>query len=345
MNKIIYKDCNNIYQEYKKNLNKILGKKILITGGGGFLLSYLVFLLILLNNKNKKKVKITIIDKYFNKSNKNFKFFKNNNVKIINKDISTLNIKEKYEYIIHGASIASPVFYKKFPIETINSNVNGLLNVLSLNKKNKKLKSLIFMSSSEIYGDPDNKNIPTSENYLGNVSCIGPRACYDESKRLGETISKIFYNKYKFPIKIVRPFNVYGPGQKLDDGRIMPDIMNSVVNKKDITLYSNGKSTRSFCYISDQIRGILTILFNGKNGEAYNVGNDKEINIFQLSKLVVKLSKQKIKIKFKKSFDKTFNIDNPKRRCPKLNKIYNINKWRPKMSLKNGIKNTLKFYT
>ena len=303
---------------------------------------FLVYLLIYFNKKNKRKINIHVIDKNTKKFD-NFKHDKN--LKLIKTDINKkLKFNIQYDYIIHGASIASPVFYKKKPLETIYSNVNGLLNILENYKFSKKLKSIIFMSSSEIYGDPNLKNIPTKETYNGNVSCIGPRACYDESKRLGETISTIFFNKHRVPIKIIRPFNVYGPGQNLKDKRIFPDLMNNIKMNKDIVLYSDGTPTRSFCYISDQIRGIIEVLFKGKNGEPYNIGNNEEISIKKLAKLAVKISKKKLNIKMKSNMDKTFNTDSPKRRCPDIKKMYSLNKWRPKINLKTGLLRTINYY-
>ncbi len=346
INKIIRSDSIDIISEYKQLLKKFLGKNILVTGGGGFLLSFFVKLLIIFNDQNKKKISVTIIDKYLDKKNPNFKVFKKSkNIIIIKKDISLIRkFKQNYDYIIHGASIASPVVYKKYPLETVKSNVNGLLNILESYKKNKKIKSILFMSSSEIYGDPDNQNIPTDEHYNGNVSCSGPRACYDESKRLGETLSTIFFNKYKLPIKIIRPFNVYGPGQSLKDGRIIPDIVSKILKNQNIILYSDGKSTRSFCYISDQIRGLIEIMFNGKNGEAYNVGNNKEISISKVSEVALRIANTRIKIKKKMSKDKTFNIDNPKRRCPNINKLNKLNNWKPKIDLRFGLIKTINSY-
>jgi UDP-glucuronate decarboxylase len=342
MNEIIKKDCIEIYKEYYINLKKLSGKKILITGGSGFLLSYLTYLLIYYNQQNKKKIDIHVIDQNIKK----FTNFKNDkNLKLTNADISKkIKFKTKYDYIIHGASIASPVYYKKKPLETINSNVNGLVNILENYKSSKKPKSIVFMSSSEIYGDPDKKNIPTKETYNGNVSCTGPRACYDESKRLGETISKIFHDKYNTPIKIVRPFNVYGPGQNLNDKRIFPDLMNGIKRNKDIILFSDGTPTRSFCYISDQIRGILEVLFKGKNGESYNIGNTQEISIKNLAKLAIKISKKKLRVIMKSNLDKTFNVDCPKRRCPDIKKIYNLSKWKPKIKLETGLSKTINYY-
>ena len=342
MNNIIKNDCIDIYEEYIKDLKKLSGKKILVTGGSGFLLSYLVYLFLYFNEKNKSKIHIHVLDRDIKK----FEDFKNHKyLKLMKADISKKqNLSKNYHYIIHGASIASPVLYKKKPLQTITSNVDGLLNILSKYKKSKTLKSMIFMSSSEIYGDPDNKNIPTKETYKGNVSCVGPRACYDESKRLGETISSVFFNKYNIPIKIVRPFNVYGPGQSLNDKRILPDLMNNIKINKDIILYSDGTPTRSFCYISDQIRGILEVLFRGKNGEPYNVGNTEEISIKKIAKIAVKLSGKKLDIKIKINSDKTFNTDSPKRRCPNIDKIFALNKWKPKINLENGLLRTINYY-
>ncbi len=342
MNNIIKNDCIEIYNEYINDLKKLSGKKILITGGTGFLLSYLIYLFIYFNEKNKKKIDIHVLDQ----NTKKFKDINHHkNLTLIKADITKKKIfNTKYNYIIHGASIASPVFYKKKPLETISANVNGLINILENYKSSKTLKSMIFMSSSEIYGDPDRKNIPTKESYKGNVSCVGPRACYDESKRLGETISTIFYDKFNVPIKIVRPFNVYGPGQSLKDKRIFPDLMNNIKRNKDIVLYSDGTPTRSFCYISDQIRGILEVLFRGKNGEPYNIGNTKEISMKKLADLAVKISEKKLKVKLKLNLDKTFNTDSPKRRCPNLDKIYNLNKWEPKIKLEIGLLRTINYY-
>ena len=342
MNKIIKNDCKDIYKEYIKDLKKLSGKKILVTGGSGFLLSYLIYLFLHFNEKNKSKIDIHVLDQDI----KRFEDFKNNKyLKLMKADISKKqNLIKNYHYIIHGASIASPVLYKKKPLETITSNVDGLINILNGYKNSKTLKSMIFMSSSEIYGDPDNKNIPTKESYKGSVSCVGPRACYDESKRLGETISTVFLNKYKVPIKIVRPFNVYGPGQSLKDKRIFPDLMNNIKYNKEIILYSDGTPTRSFCYISDQIRGIIEVLFKGKNGEPYNIGNNEEISIKKLAKLAVKISKKKLNIKMKSNMDKTFNTDSPKRRCPDIKKMYSLNKWRPKINLKTGLLRTINYY-
>ena len=180
------------------------------------------------------------------------------------------------DYIIHGASIASPVYYRRFPLETIKVNVEGTARMLDLTRAT-GAKSMLFLSSSEIYGDPDPQFIPTSEEYNGNVSCTGPRACYDESKRLGETLCATYFRLHAAPVKTIRPFNVYGPGQRLDDQRIIPDLVSAALNGGPITLFSDGRPTRSFCYARDFAAALLLVLLSSENGEAFNIGNDEEI--------------------------------------------------------------------
>ena len=343
---VIRNDCQKILYEYRRQIFKFHGKNILITGGGGFLLSYFCDLIYEINLNTNKKVNLYIVDFFYNGFPPRLKKFRDNsNIFFVKKDIFKNKLKKKFNYIIHGASIASPVFYRKYPLETINANINGLIKLLDENKKNKSLECFLYMSTSEVYGSPDNKNIPTNENYNGNVSFTGPRACYDESKRLGETISILYNKRYQLPIKIIRPFNVYGPGQNLKDGRIMPDLLNSIINNRNLILYSNGKATRSFCYISDQIRGILEIIFFGKNANAYNVGNNEEISINNLSLKLIKISRKNLNVIYKKSLDKNYTTDNPLRRCPDLSKIKSLNKWKPKIFLDEGLKRTLKYYS
>ena len=180
------------------------------------------------------------------------------------------------DFIIHAASIASPPTYRKFPIKTVDVNYQGTKNLLELAKE-KNVKSMLLLSSSEIYGDPE--VIPTPESYRGKVSCTGPRACYDESKRLAETISILYFQQFNIPIKIARPFNVYGPYLNLNDGRIIPDFMNNAMNKSEIIIHSDGTPTRSFCYVTDAINGFFKLLFSKHDGVICNVGNDQEISV------------------------------------------------------------------
>ncbi|HYE10091.1 MAG TPA: NAD-dependent epimerase/dehydratase family protein, partial [Patescibacteria group bacterium] len=258
-------------------------------------------------------------------------------ITIINKDVSKpLDIDIKPDYIIHCAGIASPTVYRKFPIETIEVNVMGLKNLLELARKS-DVKSFLSFSTSEIYGNPTPENIPTSEAYNGNVSCTGPRACYDESKRLGETLCVNYYNQYGIPIKVVRPFNVYGPGLRLDDRRVIPDYFMDAFLQRKIVLLSDGKPTRSFCYISDATTGFIKALLSDHNGEAFNIGNDEiEISMMDLAKYVAEIVGD-VEIEHQDSMEKNYLADNPQRRCPDLTKSKNLLGYCPSVNLKEGL--------
>lgn len=344
---IILDDCVKISSEFIKYKSKLKNKTIVITGGAGFLLSYFCDLIYTFNFKYQLNIKLIIYDKFVLGFPQRLEKFKNyKNIKFVKKDLSKkFKIDTNCHYFIHGASIASPSFYRQFPIDTIKVNVTALLNILDqFTIRKKKIKSLIFMSSSEVYGDPYKKFIPTKETYNGNVSFTGPRACYDESKRIGETICVNYWSEKKLPIKIIRPFNVFGPGQNLKDKRIIPDILNSLTKKKDIYLYSDGTPKRSLCYISDQVRGILLVMLKGVNGESYNVGNNQMQSISSIVKLFLNISKLKVKVMFKKSKDVNYTKDNPQSRCPDIFKIGKTLNWKPKTSVKEGIRKTLTYY-
>src|SRR5690606_30618770 len=191
-------------------------------------------------------------------------------------------------FIVHAGSIASPIYYRQHPIETMDANVNGLRSLLEYaraqSEKGKPVEGFLFYSSSEIYGDPTPENIPTPETYRGNVSCTGPRACYDESKRYGETLCVNFARRHGIPVKVARPFNHYGPGLKLTDGRLIPDLARDILAGRDIALLSDGSPKRTFCYVADAIAGYYLLLTEGASGEAYNIGTETpEISVADLA--------------------------------------------------------------
>ena len=348
---IIEEDLLLIINKLTDKLNKLTGKTILITGSSGFLCSYIVDTLAKWNeSKNhKKKCRLICLDNNITGPSGRLKHLsKRKDVEFISHDVSKpLRIQKKVDFIIHGASIASPSIYRKFPLETIDANVNGTRNILELSKK-MKVKKVLVMSTSEIYGDPSKENIPTKETYNGNVSYAGPRSCYDESKRLAETLCYIYKDKFGIPVNTIRPFNVFGPGQRLDDKRIIPDLMSAIINNKPIILYSDGKATRSFCYISDAIVAILLILLNKNNNQqGFNVGNDEiEISMKNLANLMLKVGGgvipgSKSKVIYKKSLDKYYNSDNPQRRAPDLSTTKFTLDWEPEVNLYDALKRTL----
>ena len=329
-------DIEKIYNNTKKFINKFSDKKILITGGNGFLGKYFVKVFLEYNKFLKKPLKLVVLDLKIKKNDK----INDSNVTYIEKDVSkNFSIKKKIDFIIHAAGIASPFYYRKKPIETLEVSIEGTKNCLDLARKYKS--KFIFFSSSEIYGDPDKKNIPTKEAYRGNVSTLGPRACYDESKRLGETLCYIYNNKYNLDINIIRPFNVYGPGMKQKDYRIFPNFISNILNNKKINIYGTGKQTRTYCYITDAIEGFIRVLCYGKKGEVYNIGNtDPEISVSQIFKVLNKIHNEKIHSKFIKH-PKSYPSDEPQRRCPDLTKAKTHLNYRPKVKLEDGLINFL----
>ena len=331
----------------KSKLEIFASSNVLITGAAGFLGSHFCHFFHNLNQGFEDQLSINIfaIDNFKRGKPIWIKRFENfQNFQVINSDIVEMKDFPEADFIIHAASIASPIFYRKYPIETMDANVIGLRNLLNHAKQN-PCKSLLYFSTSEIYGDPDSSNIPPKESYRGNVSCVGPRACYDESKRYGETLCINFFNQFEIPIKIVRPFNNYGPGLSINDGRVISDFFRDALNNKNIQLFSNGKATRTFCYVSDAIYGYLLALMSNFNGEVFNIGNPHpEISIEDLATKIIKITNKNLSIIKSVNEDKNYLTDNPQRRCPDISKATKFLNFKPKISLDEGLKKTLKYY-
>lgn len=310
-------------------------KKILIVGGGGFIGSYLTNTLLSKKLNNNFTIYVLdiirpiLLDDQIDK--KKFFFVKKNLYKINN-----FNIKKKFDLIIHLAGIPSPIFYKKKPLETFNLNLQLTEKILKFAKINKS--KFVYFSSSEIYGNPDNKNIPTKESYQGKVSSISDRSCYDESKRGGETLTYIYKNLFNMDNKIIRPFNFYGCGMRKNDGRIIPKFFQTALNMNKIFVFSDGKQTRTYCDIIDAIPVIIYICFFGKSF-VYNVGNSQnEISAYGLAQKIRKtINNKKIKI-YKVNYPKNYPSDEPRRRCPNIDKITKEFRYRPKINLRTGLK-------
>jgi UDP-glucuronate decarboxylase len=354
---VIYDDINAIKQRVSDELDLLAGKNVLITGGAGFLGYMFVHLLAQIGDDDgRAPINLTVFEN-FSRGRKSWldKFSMRENVKVVEHDItSPLPIgMPRFSYIIHAASIASPTYYRLYPIETIDANVNGLRYLLDYSKNRSEAREsilgMLYFSSSEIYGDPSPDAIPTVETYRGLVSCTGPRACYDESKRLGETLCVNFSKKYDLPITIARPFNNYGPGLDINDRRLLPDLARDILSGRDIVLHSDGKSTRTFCYVSDAITGYLKILTKGKPGESYNIGTETpEISVGEFTSMVAKIGSDLFgyngKIINKASNDNAYLTDNPNRRCPNIHKARSELGYSPEVSLEDGLFRTLIWY-
>lgn len=333
----IQEDVKTIARNLGDISKKFSGKTLLISGGAGFLGKYFLRTFQYLNNRVlAKPVRVISIDNLIT-GDRDEAFKNDSNILDVWADVTQpLPVREPIDYIIHAAGLASPVYYQKYPLETIESAVTGAKNLLELARKNPKLEGFLFFSSSEIYGDPDPSAVPTPETYFGHVSSVGPRACYDESKRLTETICTIYHQKYGVPVTMVRPFNVFGPGMKHDDRRVVPMFAYQALNGQTLTVHGDGHQTRTFCYISDAINGFLRVLLLGKPGEAYNIGNDdNEISMRNFAGLFSEFvpgAKYQLV-----AYPPTYPAGEPQRRCPDLTKAKKQLKYEPRVSMRAGL--------
>jgi dTDP-glucose 4,6-dehydratase/UDP-glucuronate decarboxylase len=344
---IIREDTDQVVSEMHEALRPLAGTTFLVTGAAGFLCSYFLDVIAALNRKGRHApCRVIALDNgRTGLADRTAHLAEDPNFNFVSCDVSQpFDLGERVDWIIHGASIASPTFYRRFPLETIDVNVSGTRQMLELSRQ-RGARSMLYLSSSEIYGDPESAAIPTPEEYRGHVSCTGPRACYDESKRLGETLCVSYYRLYRTPVKIVRPFNVYGPGQRLDDRRIIPDLMAAAIKKQAIVLYSDGTATRAFCYIRDFVRGALYVLMSRADGEAFNVGNDEEVSIRTLAELVADIAAPpRSSVDYRSSGDRDYLTDNPLRRCPDLRKLRSLVAYNPEINIREGLTRTLRSY-
>lgn len=352
-NEVLNDDMLYIFSKLSsKEKSKLQNSTVLITGCGGFLGYYFMHFFSSVSDELGIK-KIIGLDNYLTGSSSFLDEISRQNSKvkiekfdIITDDIAHIQGANEVDFIIHGASIASPIFYRKYPLETIDANITGLRRLLDFYSK-KDIKGFLFFSSSEIYGDPFADFIPTREDYRGNVATMGPRACYDEAKRFGETICYLYNEKFGVPARIARPFNNYGPGMNINDKRLPADFAKCVHENQDLIIHSDGKPSRTFCYVADAIMGYLKVLLHNKF-DVFNIGIDKpEISVREFAELYLKNAKQVYeyngKIVFKVSDDKEYLTDNPNRRCPNISKAKEYLDFNPSIYVEEGIYRYLKF--
>lgn len=343
MNLILENDIKQIYSGLSEIERKKLSEKtILVTGFAGSLGYMLLQFFNHFGNELSIK-KVYCIDNYsFGKpywiddltNNKLFEF--------IEGDVTLLDFSfvKDANLIFHMASLASPVYYRLHPIETIDADVVGLRRLLDF-YKDKDIFNLLFYSTSEIYGDPVPHMVPTPESYWGNVNTSGPRACYDESKRFGETLCYNFHNQLNIPVTVVRPFNNFGPGLRTNDQRVVADFAHAVLTGEDIVIYSDGKATRTFCYITDTTIGCLKCALLGKY-DIFNIGMDRdEMTVLELAEIYKKVGQDyfnyKGNITYKTHRDIHYLTDNPQRRCPDISKAKSILNYNPKIEVPTAV--------
>lgn len=359
--------CNRILKEdleyilnglTEKEKNRFQDSTILLTGCAGFLGYYLTHFFAQYSEKLGIKT-IIGLDKFIFKRAKWLdclieeypqKIFIHK-FDVANDRIEAIQNVDSVNFVIHMASIASPTFYRKYPIETVDANIWGLRTLLDYYSKrkieNEDNSGFLFFSSSEVYGDPLPEFIPTDETYRGNVATIGPRACYDEAKRFGETLCYLYNEKHHFPITIVRPFNNFGPGMNLEDKRVPADFAKAVFENRDIEIFSDGTPTRTFCYVTDAIIGYLKALLY-PNFDYFNIGIDRpEISIKNLAEIYVSTGKNMLgysgRLRFLSPPDKEYLKHNPNRRCPNINKAKKILSYKPSITVEGGVARFLEF--
>lgn len=337
--RLINEDIATTASAIRDEAGELSGKTILISGGAGFLGKYFLGVFRYLNAYVlTTPCRVISVDNYITGIRDESPESRSDpHVLSLWADVvSLLPVREPVHYIIHAAGLASPVYYQQYPLETIDSAVRGAENLLDLARKN-DLAAFLLFSSSEIYGDPDTRAVPTPETYCGNVSSIGPRACYDESKRLAETISLIHHERFGVPTKIVRPFNVYGPGMRPDDHRVIPTFALHALRGEPLPVHGDGNQTRTFCYITDAIAGFLSVLLRGRPGEVYNVGNaESEVPMRDLARLFTELVPTGARVDLI-PYPATYPAGEPQRRCPDLTKIRAELGYEPKVSLREGV--------
>ncbi len=353
---VVTQDLDDICTRLSAELAEMAGKRLLLVGGAGFLGYYLVQTIVHYNETASDPIDLTVYDSYV----RGVPLWLSDLEGTAHLTLQTHDVTDPVpaslgavQFIIHAASIASPIYYRQHPIETMDANVNGLRNLLEYARgqqnSDRPVEGFLFYSTSEIYGDPLPQDIPTPETYRGNVSCTGPRACYDESKRYGETLCVNFSQQYGLPIKTARPFNNYGPGLKITDARVLPDFARDVLAGRDIVMYSDGAPTRTFCYIADAIVGYYKVLVKGRPGEAYNIGTETpEISMRELADRVVEASRTLFgyegKVVFAKSSDEAYLVDNPNRRCPIITKARTELGYEPMVGIDDGLTRSLTWY-
>ena len=307
-----------------------LRKRVLVTGGAGFLGSFLCERLL------AQDCDVVCVDNFYTGTKRNIVHLLNNPYfELIRHDI-TFPLYLEVDEIYNFACPASPIHYQNDPVQTTKVNVHGSINMLGLAKRTKA--KILQASTSEVYGDPAVH--PQTEIYWGNVNCIGIRSCYDEGKRCAETLFFDYYRQHKLNIRVVRIFNTYGPRMHPNDGRVVSNFILQALKNEDLTVYGDGHQTRSFCYVDDMIEGVIRMMntpddFTGP----VNLGNPEEYRIVDLAEKIIRLTRSKSKIVFKKLPE-----DDPLQRKPDIELAKTKLQWQPKMQLEEGLKQTIDYF-
>jgi dTDP-glucose 4,6-dehydratase len=304
--------------------------RILVTGGAGFLGSHLCERLL------EDGHEVIAMDNQVSGQTENLEeSFYHDRFTYYEHDVTEfIHVTGDLDWVLHLASLASPVFYKEHQIKTLKVGAMGTHKTLGLAKE--KDAKYLFTSTSEVYGDSEVN--PQPEDYRGNVDCYAPRACYDESKRYGEALVRAYQDEHDLNVRVARLFNTYGPRMRLDDGRVIPNFIRQALEGDPLTVHGHGKQTRSFCYVSDLIDGLLALM-DADVQTPVNIGNPDERTILDLAEVVLKVTGSDSGITYEKR-----PPDDPEVRCPDLTKAKRELDWKPEVSLEDGIERTLPYF-
>lgn len=345
INRIVFEDIARVVETAPVDWSVFSKKRVLITGASGFLPAYLVETLLYLNRLRGLDIHVTALVRNHENYIQRFAHHLNNpNLSVLVQDVSTpIRLDLPHHYIIHAASQASPKYYGIDPVGTLSANVLGTMQLLELARSHPVI-SFMYFSSGEVYGET--QSIPTKEADYGYLDPTSVRSCYAESKRMGENMCVSWHAQYQIPAKIVRPFHTYGPGMRLDDGRVYADFVRDIIAGRSIVMRSEGLARRAFCYLADATAGFFTVLLNGKNAVPYNVGNSQaEISIIDLANLLVDLYPEKQLRVVKECLQESSSyLQSPiPRNCPDVSLISTLG-WSPMTGLEDGFKRTIESY-
>ena len=305
--------------------------KTVVTGGAGFIGSHLCTRLL------DEGHSVLCIDNLITGSERNIAPLLNHPQFTFTRHDVTAPFEFEADAIFHLASPASPVGYMEHPIETILVNSQGTYQMLEQAKKQNAM--FLVSSTSEAYGDP--LEHPQREEYWGNVNPVGPRACYDESKRLGETLTMEYFRQYRINARIVRIFNTYGPNSQIHDGRMIPNFITQALHDESLTIYGDGSITRSICYVSDLVDGLMRAMFRPHTaGEVFNLGNTEEHSVLEYAQTIIRLCEATSTIIFEPN-----RVDDPERRRPDISKAQRVLEWTPKIGIESGLRRTIEWFS
>jgi UDP-glucuronate decarboxylase len=338
---VLPSDVEEIAARVGEGVRSFEGRSVVLAGGAGFLGRYFVAVFSHLNRRVlHRPAAVTVLDNMITAGPLGEQIKDEETITYVHHDvIRPLDVSGDVDFVIHAAGIASPFYYRRYPLETLDVAITGTRHLLDLARA--KRARCLFFSSSEVYGDPDPRHVPTMESYRGNVSSMGPRACYDESKRIGETLCYVYHEYFDTVTTCVRPFNVYGPGMQETDYRVMPNFAHRIKAGLPLHVYGTGAQTRTFCYVTDAMVGFFGALVKGLSGQVYNIGNPvPELSILELAATMSRVLGRRLDVVTVEHPD-SYPADEPQRRCPDIQKARQHLDFEPTCTLEEGLRRFL----